>query len=80
MTFSTRRMLADGLELVDEHPHRHAGPAGVAGRPVGDGLRATEAALRQDLVQIPAAPSDDMREDFPLLLARQIGAADGEVR
>ena len=62
--------VAGRVELVDEHAHRDAGAAEVAGRPIGDGLRAPKTALGQDLVQFTAAPPDDVREDLPLFLAR----------
>ncbi len=69
--------IAGGAELVHENAHRHAGIAEIAGRPIGDRLRASESPLRQDLVQLAAAPPDDVREDLPLLLARQIRTGGG---
>ncbi len=63
-----------GSELLRQHAHRNAGAAGLARGPIGDRLRAAEAALRQDVVEIGRALADQVREDFPLLAARQIRA------
>jgi hypothetical protein len=66
-----------GLELVDDDAHRDAGAAALAGRAVGDRLRAPEAALGEDLVHLPRAPADDVRENLSLLLAEKIRARRG---
>ena len=63
-----------GTEVGDQDPDRDAGAAVLAGRPVGDRLRATEAGLGQRVVQAHGASADEMREHLPLLRPRQIGA------
>ena len=70
----TRRCVSLGLEIVDQHPHRHAAAAVLAGRAVGDRLRAAEAGLGQHVVERGGALADEMGEDFALHHPRQIGA------
>src|SRR6266480_4650288 len=65
------------LELLDDDPHRHAGPAGFASRSVGDRLAAPEAAVGEQIVELGGAVADEMREDLALLLAGQIRARRG---
>ncbi len=67
-------------EVVDQHAHRHAGAAAVAGGPVGDGLRPAEAAMGQHVVELARPLADQVREDLSLLPARQVGARVGAVR
>ena len=71
---ATRRMLRRRPEILGDHPHRDAGAAGLAGRPVGDRLAAPEPAVGEQVVQSGRALADQMREHLALLLARQIGA------
>ena len=56
------------------HPHRHAGRAAVAGRPIGDVLAAPEPALRQ--LALSCAASEPIRwvKIFRSLRAGKIGA------
>ena len=63
-----------GTKIVDQHPDRYAGAAALARRPVGDRLRAAEAGLGQEVVERGRPLADQMGEDFPLLLAGQVGA------
>ena len=65
---------AGGLEILGDHPHRDAGAAGLAGRPIGDRLAAAEAAMGEQIVEARRAVAHQMREHLPLLLARQIRA------
>ena len=65
---------AAGLERVDQDTDRDAGPAALAGRPVGDVLAAAEAALAEDIEQRRRPLADEMGEHLPLRLARQIRA------
>ena len=69
-----RRNALARLELVDTDPDRNAGAAHLAGRPVRDGLRATEAGLRQRVVDRRGTTPDQMREHLPLEPVRQVGA------
>ena len=61
-------------EIVDQHAHRHAGPAALTRGPVGDCLRAAEAGLGQEVVEGGGPFADQMGENLPLLLAGQVGA------
>ena len=63
-----------GAEIVDQHPHRHAGPAALASGPVCDGLRAAEAGLGKEVVQRSGPLAHQMGEDLSFLLARQVRA------
>ena len=64
-------------EFVDDHPHRDAGAAGFARRPVGDRLAAAEAAVGQQVVELARLLAHQMGEHLALLAARQIGAGRG---
>ncbi len=57
-------------EIRRHHPHRDAGAAGLAGRPVGDRLAAAEAAVGQQIVEFGSALANQMGEYLALLLAR----------
>ncbi len=63
-----------GLEVVNQHPDRHAATAVLAGRTIGDRLRAAEAGLGQHVVERGGALADQMGENLALHHARQIGA------
>ena len=69
-------------EMVHQHAHRHAGAAALAGRPVGDRLRAAESGLGQEVVEGGGPFADQMGENLPLLLAGQVGARrrSGEIK
>ncbi|MNC91589.1 hypothetical protein D3C83_78790 [compost metagenome] len=56
-------------EIPHHDPHRNAGAASLAGRPVGDVLAAPEAALGQHIVQRGRPLADKVREHLPLFLA-----------
>jgi hypothetical protein len=69
--------VAGGAELVGDHPNRDAGPALIAGRPVGDGLAAAEAAMGQEVVKVAGAVPHEVRKHLALMPARQIRARRG---
>ena len=50
-------MLREGRNSLAIDPHRDAGAALVAGRPVGDRLAAAEAAMGQQVVEVAGACS-----------------------
>ncbi len=52
----------------------------LAGGTVGDRLRATEAALGQDLVEVAGAPPDQVGEDLPPSCPGRYGHGEGAVR
>ncbi len=49
------------LELACKNAHRNTGPAVFAGRAVGDVLRAAEAALGQQIIQLARATANEVR-------------------
>ena len=66
--------VARRLELVGDDAHGNAGTAGLAGRPVGDVLRAAEAALRQQVVELRRLVADEVRKHLPFELPLDVGA------
>ena len=62
-----------GNEFAGKDAHRDAGAASLAGRAIGDVLRATEAALGQEIVQLRCPLAHHMGKHLPLHLLRQIG-------
>ena len=69
-----RRMLRDRREIVHHDPHRDAGAAVFAGRPVGDRLAAAEAAMGQKIVEVAGALADEVGEHLAFFPAGKIGA------
>ena len=69
-------------EIIDQHANRNAGPATLTRRPVGDRLRAAKSGLGEQVVEAGGPFADQMSEDFPLLLAGQVGTCrrSGEVK
>lgn len=65
------------LELPGQNPHGNAGPAILAGRPVGNVLGTAETALGQEIIQLGGAPADEMRKNLALQLPFQIGTGRG---
>src|SRR6185437_8717522 len=64
-------------EAVDRDPHRYAGGAAPARRPIGKTVAAAKAGTRQIVVcQRGAAPAE-LHDQLALGSARQIGAGDG---
>src|SRR5215203_4191716 len=61
-----------GLELGGQDPHRDAGRAVDAARPVGNGLTAAEPDPPQSLVQLARMAAAELSEYLPLDLARQV--------
>ena len=55
--------VARGLEVVGHHPHRDAGAAAFAGRPIGDRLAAAETAVGEQVVELAGALADEVRVD-----------------
>jgi hypothetical protein len=74
------RELRDGPEFVGDHPHRDAGAALVASRPVGDRLAAAEAAMGQEVVEVAGLVADQMREHLALVPPGRYGHGEGAVR
>ncbi|QTK78961.1 hypothetical protein AT6N2_C1176 [Agrobacterium tumefaciens] len=62
------------LELLGEDANGDAGAAGFTGGSIGDVLRAPKTALGQQVVHFSGARANEMGEDLPLHLVRQIGA------
>lgn len=66
--------VAGGAELVGDHPHRDAGAAIVAGRPIGDRLAAAEAAMGQQVIEVAGFVPDQVGKHLALVPPRQIRA------
>ena len=62
------------LEFVNKHPHRNAGAATLAGRPVGDVLAAPKTAFAQDIVQLGRQFTNQMGKHLAFRLALDIRA------
>ena len=69
--------IARGPELVGDDADGNAGPALVAGRPIGDRLAAPETAMGQQVVEVAGLVADQMGEHLALVPARQIRAGRG---
>ena len=77
IAFGDAAHVARRRKIRNHHPHRDAGAAGLAGRPVGDRLAAAEAAVGQQIVEFGSALANQMGKYLALLLALQIGAGRG---
>src|SRR5262252_2138413 len=66
--------VAGRTKLLRDNPHRHARPAALAGRPVGDRLATPEAPKGEQIVQFRSPLPDEVGENLSFFLPRQIRA------